>query len=621
MKLLHVLAIALAAFAAAFLFLQPIFHNIGNWGMYDWDQHFFYHESPRISLLAFHQFPLWTPYYCGGNLLLANPQSPFLSPFFALVLLFGAVVGLKLEALVYFALGLGGMFLVVRKLGCSQLASVFASVVFMGGSWFAVRMVVGHTTFFPFALLPLAFFFYLRATSASAPTAAVRWGIAASVMLAVMFLSGGIYPFYAAVLLLVLYSVLDSVAMKKAAPVAAVVAMLVFAALLASVKLVPVVDFTAGVSADKDTQLTSAGIVMKSLLSRDQDIPKNDFKTGRDLVQEGRQKELDTLAGKLPWGWHEYSAYVGVIPLILAALSVVAFRRNWKLIFAALFFLLLALGTYLPFGLWQLLRQLPFFSSLHGPSRFIIVFVFLVALLAAKSLSGLKISSNSRIQAAFVVVLLIVVAADLFLVSRPLLSNAFPFAPLEIKSTNIGTNDFIQMGSSLPELSQYPNLLQGIGTLNCYERLHLRNRAVPQFIDGVPFWGFIGNAYIAGTNESLNFTFFSPQRISLKLPRLESGSTLVINQNYYKGWSARVSGGNVAFSFGGLLAAKIGPEDSGKEIVFTFSSAPFILGAVISIIAAVIAVLIFLKPGKLAAVAEPAARILKKLESYVFRQS
>ena len=625
------LVTAFAAFAAclvaAFLFLQPVFSGMQNWGLYDWDQHFFYHESPKISLLAFHQFPLWTPYYCGGNLLLANPQSPYLSPFFAFVLLFGAVVGLKLEALVYLAIGLLGMFLAARKLGCSHLASVLAAVVFMFSSWFAARVVVGHTTFFPFALLPLAFFFYLSAVSADEADLVkrIKWAAAASLALAVMFLSGGIYPFYAAVILLVLYSVLDSIAVKKIMPAAAVAAILVFAVLLASVKLVPVVDFTAGVSADKDTQLTSPGIIMKSLLSRDQGIPKNDIKTGRDLVPESTQKYYDTLAGKLPWGWHEYSAYLGIIPLLLAALSIIAFKKNWKLIIAALFFLLLAFGTYLPFGLWQLLRQLPFFSSLHGPSRFIIVFVFLVALLAAKSLSGLKISSNRRMQTAIVVVLIIAVAADLFLVSRPLLSSAFPLAPLQVGTTDIGSPEFIQSGSSLPELSQYINLKRGVGTLNCYERLHLRNRAIPQFIDGVSFSGFIGNAYIAEANESLNFSYFSPQRISLKLPQIMSDSALVINENYYKGWSANVAGGSDgssrAFSSAGLLAARIGPGDSGKEIVFRFSSLPFLVGTVISLIAAAIAMAVFLKPNRAVAVAGPAARILKKLESYVFRQS
>src|SRR3989338_7200733 len=453
------LSLAVAgACIAAFLFLQPVFANIKNWGLYDWNQHFFYHGSARISLLTFHEVPLWTPYYCGGTVLLANPQSPFLSPFFAFVLLLGTVVGLKVEALVFLAIGLLGMFLLARKLGCTSFAAVFAAVVFMFSSWYAARVVVGHTTFFPFALMPFAFLFYLNAASLEpvALASRARWAVAAALSIAVMFLSGGIYPFYATVLLLLFYSLIDSLSARKISPIALAVAILVFSALLASAKLVPVVDFTAGVSAEKDVQLTSVGIVLKSLVSRNQLIPDNDLQTGRDRVPEGRQKEEDTLAGRLPWRWHEYSAYVGIIPLLLALLVCINFRRNWKLIASALFFLALAFGSFLPVGPWQLIRELPFFSGLHGPSRFMIVFVFFVALLAAKALSSIKITGSRNLHASIAVLLCVIVAADLFMVSRPLLNDVFPDKPVEIKSTTLGNPEFIQMLSSAPDLAQYP---------------------------------------------------------------------------------------------------------------------------------------------------------------------
>lgn len=625
MRLLTVVAAVAVSVFAAFLFLQPIFSNINNWGLYDWDQHFFYHESAKVSLLTFNQFPLWTPYYCGGNTLLANPQSQFLSPFFLLVLLFGAVVGLKLEALVYLALGLLGTFLVAKKLGCSNLASVFAATVFMFSSWFSARVVVGHTTFFPFALLPFLFLFYLNSVSAQAAIQhRIRWITAAAMALAVMFLSGGIYPFYATVLLLALYSILDLLSLKKITPVAAVAAILALSFLLASVKFLPVIDFASGVEAEKDVQLTSAGIVFKSLLSRSQSIAEKDFETGRDLVPESRQKYYDTLAGKIPWGWHEYSAYLGIIPLLLAAVATVAvvrYRKNWKLVVSALFFLWLAFGSHITPSIWELVRKLPFFSSLHGPSRFIIVFVFLTALLAANTLSTVKLPVSKRVGTAILAAILVVAAVDLFLVSRSLFvyegqNIAFPRTSVEIKSTNLGNPEFIQMLSSAPDLAQYQNLLQGIGTLNCYERLHLKIRPLPQFVDGVPYKGFIGNAYIAETNSSLNFTYFSPQKISLKLPQINSTSTLIVNQNYYKGWKVRVGSGKdeKALSFNGLIAAKISPSDSGKEIAFHFTSKPFIFGATISFFAVITAIIIFLRPNKVAA-------IIRNTESYVFRQS
>ncbi|MBI2144851.1 hypothetical protein HYU18_00850 [Candidatus Woesearchaeota archaeon] len=629
MRFLQVLAAVAVCLLAAFVFLQPIFSNMGNLGLYDWDQHFFYQESARVSLAAFGEFPLWTPYYCGGNIVLANPQSSFLSPFFLFVMAFGPVIGLKLEALVFLAVGLLGTFLAARKLGCRAFPSVFAAVVFLFSSWFPARVLVGHTTFFPFALLPVVFLSYLGFSDVKASFASrVRWAVFCALALAVMFFSGGIYPFYAAVLLLLLFAFFDFVSLRKVSPVALVFAVLLLAALLSSVKLVPVIDFTQGVESEKDVQLTSANIVLKSLFWRDQSIPENDLESGRDLVAEGRQKELDTLAGRLPWGWHEYSAYVGVIPVILAAFAaLLAFRANWKLVMAALFFLLLALGSYIP-GPWVLIRQLPFFSSLHGPSRFMIVFVFLIALLAARAMTSIKLP-NEQLKSRLIVGLCIIVALDLFLVSRGALlpemsgqrAAAFPIEPFEVKSTLLGTTDFIQMASSAPHLAQYTNLRQGIGTLNCYERLHLRTRAVPQFIDGEPYAGFVANAFIAETNESFNFTHFSPHRVSLRLPNalegFENGTrTLVINQNYYKDW--RFDGFlRDAGSYRGRLAALITLDDLGKEVTFSYFSKSFLTGAIISVVSFAAAILLLMRPS----LVKPLSGITKRLESYVFRQS
>ena len=61
--------------------------------------------------LEFKQFPLWNPYYCGGNAMLANPQSSFLNPLFIFVLTFGEIIGLKLLIFIYLIIGLFGMFL------------------------------------------------------------------------------------------------------------------------------------------------------------------------------------------------------------------------------------------------------------------------------------------------------------------------------------------------------------------------------------------------------------------------------------------------------------------------------------------------------------------------------
>ncbi len=568
--------------AISAIFAVPLLSNFSNWGLYDWDQHLFYHESPRASILNYGQFPLWNAHYCGGTPLLANPQSAFLSPFFIPVLLFGALAGLKLQIPVYLFLGLFGTFLAARELRAAPIPASLAAVIFMLSSWFALRVRVGHTTFLPFALLPFALYFYLK--SLQKP----RWLAAASLTLAIMFLSGGIYPFYATVLLIGGYSLLEAVGMRRLKPLFLVLAIFLLAFLLSAAKLLPVLEFTSGVQAQKDTQLTSASIISTALFSPFQNIEKKDAETGRDSVPEGTEKELATLEGKLPWMWHEYSAYIGAIAAILAALSLISYRRNWKLLALAAFFFLLSLGNHSPIPLWQALRNLPFFSSMHGPSRFIIPLVFLMALLAASSLTLLKMPKKSTLSLA----ILAVVTAELLLISLPLVSGTFSLEPP--KNLQTGNTDFIQVYTSAPYVSQYPNLLQNLGTVNCYERLHLSTRALPQFVDGEPYPQFIGNAYIAETNQSINLSYFSPNKAAADLSsaRISQASTLVLNQNYYPGWKA--SNGREK-SYKGLLAAEVTPDD--KLVEFSYEPRSFSIGAAVSAIALLLSLLILIKPG------------------------
>lgn len=561
----------------ALAFFLPVLSHFSGWGLYDWDQHLFYNEAPRLSLLHYGQFPLWNAHYCGGSPLLANPQSGFLSPFFLLVLVFGSVSGLKLQILFFLLFGLSGAFLAARKLRCSVSASVLAGVAFMLSSWFAARVASGHTTFFLFALLPWVFLFYLKSSDDW------RWLLACSGVLAVMFLGGGIYPFYASVLLLGVYSVLCAFESRSLRPLLVVGAVFLLVFLLSAVKVLPVLEFAGNVPVAEDTQLMGFGVLSRALLSHSQGLAGNDAATGRDLLEEGREKELAALSGSIPWGWHEYSSHVSFVVLVLAFLSLLAFRFNWKLIFLAVFFLLLGMGDFSPVPVWKLVHALPFFSSLHGPSRFLIPFVFIAALLSARSLSVIKLPYRNVISAAVV----LFVSVELLLVSYPLLSSAFPVSPPE--GLNTGNPAFIQVYSSAPYISQYPNLLQNLGTVNCYERLHLAAKALPQFVDGVPFPGFIGSAYIAETNASAGFAYFSPNRIvaSLSGLNISSASTLVVNGNYYVGWYAR---NKDAFSYKGLLAAEVLPSDS--EVEFYYLPRSFVAGVLISLASLALVILL-----------------------------
>ena len=182
--------VAIGIFAVlAFITVSPIFSNIGNWGANDWDQHFFYYEAARKSIVDYGQMPLWNPWYCGGNALMAHPESVALYPLFLLNLLFGTVIGLKLQIFLHLIIGMFGMWLVSRYFKLAKYSCYVPALVFMLSSWFASRMFVGHTLYLTFTLLPFVFLFYLKSLRKT------KFVVIAALFLMLMVFGGGTtYP-------------------------------------------------------------------------------------------------------------------------------------------------------------------------------------------------------------------------------------------------------------------------------------------------------------------------------------------------------------------------------------------------------------------------------------------
>ena len=73
-----------ALFYGTILFSHPFSGGINDWTDFEVQA-----ASARYTIAGHGQFPLWDIYQCGGKPALANPEKPFFSPFFLLVLLFG----------------------------------------------------------------------------------------------------------------------------------------------------------------------------------------------------------------------------------------------------------------------------------------------------------------------------------------------------------------------------------------------------------------------------------------------------------------------------------------------------------------------------------------------------
>lgn len=577
----------------AFLYTLPIFHPINNWGPQDWDQHFFYHGVPRETLLEYRQVPLWNPYYVGGTILLANPQSRFLSPSFPLILLFGEVIGLKIEMWLYLVIGLLGTYALARHYRLSISAALLASFVFMLGSMYALMLTVGITWFLSVAYLPWAFLFYLKALSD------LRYTLASGFFLALMFFGGGVYLLPITLLFFAVYSFI-LFSFREYSFFRLVKLMLVivtFTLCLGAVKILPAIEFQL---AHPRLWYGYSGYSLNSLrfslFRRDQTM---EAIINLPIEQHGF---LNGVTG----GMGENGMYIGLFPFLLFILGIgLHSKRRMFLFLCLLIFLWIIFGNRPRAELWSLLHLLPIYNSMRMAQRFRVVFVLCLAILAGFGFQTVKhylfrVAPNRTLAQFLTSAILLAVLTDFLAVSWPILKNTFSIPPLEITRSD----DFYQIQKLPPYFqngwipldetgqldpayaddplrfhssfgsSLYPAFLSNLGTVDGYEPANVPRNAVPASANN-----YKGEVYLEGTAGTVAISGWSPNRLIVDVD-VSSPGVLVVNQNYYPGWHAANGEEREVEEVDQLLAVKVFPGDQKVELYYRPMS--FVVGAFIT---------------------------------------
>ena len=528
------------------LFLSPFLSNITNLGINDWDLHLSYSGIPAETITKYHQFPLWNPYTCGGGPLLAHPESSFLSPFFIFILLLGEVIGLKILVILHLFLGMAGMYLLSKHLGISRKGSVLSSIIFMLSTHYAIHIVAGHTTdYMPMAFMPFAFLFYLMAINKKiggigkkALKKRLAYATASSFFILLMFLSGAVYSLAFFAMFVFFYSFFESIIRKNIYPIMICFVILLMAALFGSVKLVPMLGFLMHNNTEYgvDWEGNSPKMLFSSLFSREQGYYSNNG---------------------TPYGWWEYSTYIGIMPLAMFLLGIFfRFRKRVSLILSMLPFILFYFGNFLPVNFWNILHRLPLLGFFRVPSRNLLIVLFCLAILSGDGIDALKtyISSkkiklkNKNILAYSIILLIIaMVVIDLFMVSWPNLFLAFPFknpnrepSPI-FESTNSTFSDSVDYHNQSYSYI-YLAFLADKGALNdvdCWkERIF-----VPTIGSALPkeSQDYRGELYLDEGKGIVSKAYFSPNKVIAEVNAADSGR-LMLNQNYYPGWRSRIDG-------------------------------------------------------------------------------
>jgi hypothetical protein len=344
------------------------------WWVWDVRDYFFAYHAAAKRVLQSGAFPLWNPYAFSGMPLLGDGQTAMFYPPNWLFFLMPARAALNWAILLQFSIAGVGMYLYTRSLGLSRAPSVTSAISYMF-SGFMVSRIVHLSILSGAALVPLAFLGVERAIVIQSR----RWFVVAALVISLQVFSGHPQiPAYAAVAAAI-YAPVRALTIRglRAAAVAPLILCLMYLLGfgISAVQLVPWAELArhspraAGVT---EWFLFGGHLGRGDLLLAIFPFLRGSVQTG---VFGSSLPGADAAAGI----W-ERSFYVGIIPLLLAAVALIAIRREdsvnlksltmiWCLITAAALF-----SATEATALWRwVIMSTPFIGRLRGVYRVLVL--------------------------------------------------------------------------------------------------------------------------------------------------------------------------------------------------------------------------------------------------------
>jgi len=510
-------------------FCWPLFaHPLAN-GPGDWDQHIFYYAAV-LRNAAFGDFPFWNPWYCGGNVLWANPQVSLVSPVYILALVMPLTLAMKINVLAHYVIGCFGMHLIVRRIiGVrARAATVFLVSLFVFSGAIAMHVGAGHTVYLPVLLLPLVVFFFWHASAGR--TRSLLFGAA---VLGLSILNGGMHVVPLAAILLGVLGLAALVFGRKWRPLILAGLMFALACAYAAPRIVPAMAFIRSAAFDDTRPAKGTDSMSMKML--------------RTAFWDASQR---TLVGKVTpgvqlYGWQEYGNYMGWFGADLALASAVWIlgssrrRERWReasVAFGLVVVALLTAGEFAAYAPARLLRHVPLLTNFRIPSRYTMLLPLLGALgvaFAARALEGVRVAAMWRWVAGVVCV---VGVCELGLVNREQFRGVFILPAdgqsrlFERTTPTVAEQQLVTPGGPrVHRTFMLDSMLAGVSPLDCYEPLQLTRVATP------------GPVAIRGAGDvSISRSTFSPNRVAAMVVVGRDPARVTLNQNFADGWTTNV---------------------------------------------------------------------------------
>lgn len=562
-------------------YVAPIFKvpgaliNDDPYRYHDYLQQASYDRLFRQGILEHHQFPLRTYMLGGGYPLIANPQDTSFSPFVLTSLVFGEVLGIKINILFFFLIGAGGMMLLMRKgLGIPLAGAAFAACAYCLSAWWASRVEWGFYFKFYFHFFPLVFYLYLKAktefrflifTAMALVVVTSQLGLG----LVVIFLYLGCYE------LVEYFAGIKNEKRPLFLKRLALLAIILF--LLGAVRIIPMAKLVFENSRQVGPYSTYT----------DQDSYRPNFYKGFGHFAYALTHYDPTPNYPIHPGW-------GVLLLALIG-GAAAFKKSWKFSALTIVFIIFAFGPYFPIDFWRLIYHLPMFNSMHQPYQLTNYFIlFGIALLSGYAFTLVDKIPGKTLPVIFSLVPFIFLLQPwqdnghiyhkTFTKEAPSFEKAESFYHVRGKNQNRGAPRALHA-------QQYFNLLRNVGTIDWDGDIIRDESAEGKYLvdntDAIfENKNYKGEAYLEKGSGTAEIKMISPNKIVVKATNF-TPDRLVINQNFDEAWH-----GPMGFEIenrGGLIAIKL-ENTADWEIELAYLPLTVIIGLLISIFSWVIAI-------------------------------
>lgn len=343
---------------------------------------------------GFFSLPWFTPSFCGGMPLMANPATFYVSTTQWFAFLVDPLTSVRLTFFLFAALGFWGFYFLLRRVfAACDWTALLGGGLFLFNGLYAWRMVVGHMEFHAFMLTPGIAFLLLQhepEQSRGALWCSARNGVLAALMLSYAFMSGMTQLLVPSLIAVMVIAGLARLIMGASVDFVGFTLRLVGAGLgaigLSASKLAASLSFLGNFPRDS------------YLLPGVEGLGKLIGLVVQVLTVGGAHVNAEAVVSNSQWllGRHEFEFGLTVVPFVLIALGlalnggsrrvIIVFSGRRQLPFLVLCLILLslplALNYYSPS--WnQLLKAVPFIKSLSNFIRWLIIYIPCVVILAA----------------------------------------------------------------------------------------------------------------------------------------------------------------------------------------------------------------------------------------------